>query len=459
MGGIFSDSRPNIIVTNAKLQAQLQFRQQLSICFSEVAILFLPRPSDQSLGLPAPISVSIGPVALDRDATPLRSSHPARRLARLCPGHRVSPLASLPSHPSRQLARSSRQFGTCPGPVSRPIPRCNRLAQSACVACSRLGCPGLRRNPFGLSPPLSSAHTPRHVVTDSSENANLWIVCVSDAIFPSCFAQFLLPLNSMASAKTGLDLGVDFSEEPIMEDLHATEKRAVGEAALRWVRSGMRLGLGSGSTSHCFIEALGERVRSGELNVDGIATSRDSEELARQSGIPLIPPSHGLVLDLDVDGADEIAPDLSLIKGGGGALFREKVVAHASRYFLVLADASKLVQKLGAFPLPVEVVPFTLPWVMDAISKIGGNPVLRKIPSSPTQPYLTDQQNYILDCKFGVIESPSDLADKLEKIPGILEHGLFLGFATAALVARGPDLLVVRPNVAPEPSAKFQALP
>lgn len=244
-----------------------------------------------------------------------------------------------------------------------------------------------------------------------------------------------------------------------MKDAHETEKRAVAEAALRWVRSGMRLGLGSGSTSHCFIEALGERVRSGELKVEGIATSRDSEELARRSGIPVIPPNRGVVLDLDVDGADEIAPDLSLIKGGGGALFREKVVAHASRYFLVLADFSKLVRKLGTFPLPIEVVPFTLPWVMDDISKIGGNPVLRTTPNSPAHPYLTDQQNYILDCKFGVIESPSELAGKLEKIPGILEHGLFLGFANSALVARGSDMLVVRPNLAAEPIAKFSALP
>jgi ribose 5-phosphate isomerase A len=244
-----------------------------------------------------------------------------------------------------------------------------------------------------------------------------------------------------------------------MKDQHDTEKRAVAEAALRWVQSGMRLGLGSGSTSHFFIEALGERVRHGELKVEGIATSRDSEELARHSDIPLITPRRGLVLDLDVDGADEIAPDLSLIKGGGGALFREKVVAHASRYFLVLADFSKLVRNLGAFPLPVEVVPFTLPWVMDDIMKIGGDPVQRTLRDSPAQPYLTDQQNYILDCNFGVIESPSDLAGKLEKIPGILEHGLFLGFGNAALVAHGSDLLVVRPNLAPQPIEKFQSLP
>ncbi len=174
MGGIFSDSRPNIIVTNAKLQAQLQFRQELSVCFSEVAILFLPRPSDQSQRLPAPTSVSIGPVPLARDTTPPRHSHPARRLAHLRPGHRVSPLACLPSHPAWQLARSSRQALTCPG---------------------------LRGHPLGLSLALSSPHTPRQVVTDSPENDNLWIGCVSDAIFPSCFAQFLSPLNPMASAK------------------------------------------------------------------------------------------------------------------------------------------------------------------------------------------------------------------------------------------------------------------
>jgi ribose 5-phosphate isomerase A len=244
-----------------------------------------------------------------------------------------------------------------------------------------------------------------------------------------------------------------------MRDSHDAEKRAVAEAALRWVRTGMRLGLGSGSTSHCFIELLGERVRRGDLRVEGIATSQASDDLARQSGITLITPRRGLLLDLDIDGADEIAPDLSLIKGGGGALFREKVVARASQYFLVLADSSKQVPQLGAFPLPVEVVAFALPWVTDEMTKIGGNPVLRTKADSPAQPYLTDQQNYILDCKFGVIESPADLASRLEKIPGIVEHGLFLGYAKAALIAHGSDILVLRPNRAAEPIAKFQALP
>ena len=201
MGGIFSDSRPNIIVTNAKLQAQLQFRQELSVCFSEVAILFLLHPSDQSQRLPAPTSVSIGPVPLARDATPprLRTPLAASLICALVIESVTWP--AFPRTPAWQLARSSRQARTCPGPVPRPSPLCNRLSPSACVACTWLRCHGLRRHPLGLSLALSSPHTPRQVVTDSPENDNLWIGCVSDAIFPSCFAQFLSPLNPMASAK------------------------------------------------------------------------------------------------------------------------------------------------------------------------------------------------------------------------------------------------------------------
>lgn len=221
------------------------------------------------------------------------------------------------------------------------------------------------------------------------------------------------------------------------------EKRTVAEAALRWVKSGMRLGLGSGSTAHHFIRLLGDRVRSGTLQVEGIPTSRDSEILARQCGIPLLEPRRGLGLDVDVDGADEIGPDLSLIKGGGGALLREKAVARASRHFLVIADSTKLVPKLGAFPLPLEVVPFTVPWVMDEVQRLGGRPVLRTA-SGSDHPYLTDQQNNILDCHFGLIENPAELARRLEEIPGVAEHGLFLGYATTALIADGPEISVLR---------------
>jgi ribose 5-phosphate isomerase A len=219
------------------------------------------------------------------------------------------------------------------------------------------------------------------------------------------------------------------------------EKRTVAEAALRWVKSGMLVGLGSGSTAHHFIRLLGERVRNGSLQVQGIPTSLDSEVLAKQCGIPLLEPQRGVVPDLDVDGADEIAYDLGLMKGGGGALLREKAVAHVSRHFLVVADSSKLVPKLGAFPLPVEVVPFTVPWVMDEVERLGGRPVLRM---RSDHPYLTDQQNHILDCHFGLIEHPLELAHHLEEIPGVAEHGLFLGYAKTALIADHSEVTVLR---------------
>jgi ribose 5-phosphate isomerase A len=220
----------------------------------------------------------------------------------------------------------------------------------------------------------------------------------------------------------------------------AEEKQTVAHAALRFVRSGMKLGLGSGSTSHCFIRLLGEQVRSNALCIEGIATSKDSEQLARACGIPLLEPGRGLKFDLGVDGADEIGPELDLIKGGGGALLREKVVERACRYFLVIADSSKLVQKLGAFPLPVEVIPFSLPWVLDQLESLGGKPVQRMCGG---QPYHTDQQNYVVDCHFASIEAPRALATKLEAIPGIAEHGLFIGYANAALVADGSEVKVI----------------
>jgi ribose 5-phosphate isomerase A len=220
----------------------------------------------------------------------------------------------------------------------------------------------------------------------------------------------------------------------------------------------MKLGLGSGSTSHCFIKLLGEKVRSGELRVEGIATSIDSERLARDCEIPLIEPARGLKLDLGVDGADEIGPDLDLIKGGGGALLREKVVERACRYFLVLADSSKIVRQLGKFPLPVEVIPFSLPWVMDELEALGGKPVQRTVPGLG-HAYITDQQNYILDCHFGVIEDPRRLATQLEAIPGIAEHGLFIDYASAALIADGNDVLVFRQGQSARPVLDFNDLP
>lgn len=236
------------------------------------------------------------------------------------------------------------------------------------------------------------------------------------------------------------------------------EKRIVAEAAARFVRPNMKLGLGSGSTSHYFINCVGERVRRGKLTVEAVASSKESEALARQLGIPLTEPRRGLRLDLAVDGADEIAPDLSLIKGGGGAHLREKVVAAAATYFLVISDSSKLVRLLGSFPVPIEVVPFAAPWVMDHIQEIGGKPVLR-LDKTSGDPFLTDQQNHIVDCGFGLIEQPSELAAKLESQPGIVAHGLFIGYARAALVVRNSEILVVQPGKTPELLSDFEQLP
>ena len=244
----------------------------------------------------------------------------------------------------------------------------------------------------------------------------------------------------------------------IAKERSEQEKRAVAEAAVRFVKTGMKLGLGSGSTSQHFIKLLGERVRRGEISVEAIASSKASEALAVEVGISLTELRRGLHLDLAVDGADEIATDLSLIKGGGGAHLREKVVAAAAAYFLVIGDSSKLVRRLGAFPVPVEVVPFAAPWLMDRIQEIGGGPVLRIDPASG-ELCVTDQQNYILDCQFGSIEQPAQLASALEKIPGIVAHGLFIGYARAAIVAEDSQVMVIRPGEAPKPLTEFANLP
>jgi ribose 5-phosphate isomerase A len=238
-------------------------------------------------------------------------------------------------------------------------------------------------------------------------------------------------------------------------------KRLAAEAAMRWVHNGMTLGLGSGSTAQHFIRLLGERVRAGALTIEAVASSRQSEALAQAAGILLTAPRRGLQLDLAVDGADEITPDLDLIKGRGGALLREKILVQASRYFLVIADSSKRVPRLGKGPVPLEVVPFAVPWVADRVQEIGGQPVLRMDSKSPDKPYCTDQENYVLDCRFENSDgfsrgdNPRALALQLEQIPGVVEHGLFLDCAQAALIAEGTEVLVVLPGRSPVRDADF----
>ncbi len=218
-------------------------------------------------------------------------------------------------------------------------------------------------------------------------------------------------------------------------------KRAAATRALDFVASGMRLGLGTGSTARHFVEVLATRVKAG-LRVVGVPTSEATRADAERFGVPLTTLDETPELDLTVDGADEIAPDLALIKGGGGALLREKIVAAASARMLVIADESKLVQTLGRFPLPVEVVPFGLGATHRAVEKAAasagcpGPARLRR--RSDGHPFVTDGGHFILDCALERISDPRSLAEGLATIPGVVEHGLFLGLAKIAVIA-GPD--------------------
>jgi len=201
----------------------------------------------------------------------------------------------------------------------------------------------------------------------------------------------------------------------------------------------MRLGLGSGSTAKHFVDLVGAKVKAG-LNLRCVATSAATEAQAENLAIPLATLDELPELDLTVDGADEIDPKLTLIKGGGGALLREKIVAAASRRLVVIADASKRVARLGAFPLPVEVVPFGLAATRRHLERtlaelgLGGRVGLR----GGDSPFITDGGHYILDCALGAIPEPERLALALSIIPGVVEHGLFIGYARAAIIA-GPE--------------------
>jgi ribose 5-phosphate isomerase A len=239
----------------------------------------------------------------------------------------------------------------------------------------------------------------------------------------------------------------------------AEEKRRAAEVAALWVPDGVLLGLGSGTTVVPFVERLGERIRTERLRVRALPTSQKSRQLAAAAGIPLLEPSRGLRLDLTVDGADELDPSLTLLKGGGGALLREKLVARASRYVLIIGDSSKPVPVLGRFPLPLEVIPFAAPLVMDWVEDLGGAPAVREVPGSPGEPAVTDQGNWLLDCRFGEIPDPAGLAARLAELPGIVEHGLFLGLATAAVIADGDEVRVLRAGQPPVPAAGFAVLP
>lgn len=222
--------------------------------------------------------------------------------------------------------------------------------------------------------------------------------------------------------------------------VHEADKKAAALEATKYVKDGMTLGLGTGSTARYMIEELG-RLVAGGLNVRGIPTSSETASLARQAKIPLCKPGEVAGIDLTLDGADEIAPDLSLIKGGGGALLFEKIVASASKAMIVISDSSKLVLHLGAFALPVEIVSFAWEWTAAKLSALSCEPVLRK--TKKGEIFTTDGGHYILDCSFGDIDDPADLAARISVIPGVVEHGLFVGLATRAITADGGRISVI----------------
>jgi ribose 5-phosphate isomerase A len=219
------------------------------------------------------------------------------------------------------------------------------------------------------------------------------------------------------------------------------QKRAAAARAVEFVRPGMRLGLGTGSTAKHFVELVGERVRSG-LDIVAVPTSEMTFTDARRCGIPLTTLDETPELDLTVDGADEIGPGLCLIKGGGGALLREKIVAAASARMIVIADQSKSVGTLGQFPLPIEVSSFGLGATMRAIDKAIGA-VQRSGPltlrsGKNGHAFVTDGGHWILDAALGRIDDPAGLAHALSGVPGVMEHGLFIGLTQMAIIG-GPD--------------------
>ena len=210
-------------------------------------------------------------------------------------------------------------------------------------------------------------------------------------------------------------------------------KLAVAQRAVRLIDDGMRVGLGTGTTARMFIRELAKRVAEEKLRIRCVASSDASAELGESLGLEVTTLEQLPGLDVYVDGADEMGPGLALIKGGGGALLREKIVASAAERFVVVVDASKVVSRLGRFPLPVEVVKMALPLVTARLDELGLQPKQRRLPDG--KPYLTDELNYILDCACGEIRDPESTAAAIRQVIGVVEHGLFLGMAEMALVA------------------------
>jgi ribose 5-phosphate isomerase A len=226
------------------------------------------------------------------------------------------------------------------------------------------------------------------------------------------------------------------------------QKQAAARRALDFIEDGMKLGIGTGSTAEEFVKLLAERVAGG-LKIIGVPTSERTLALARKLGVPMSNLDDTPHLDLTIDGADELDAQLRLIKGGGGALLREKIVATSSDKMIVIADSSKVVTTLGAFPLPIEVIPFgavsTAASIVKIASAYGCQGRVARRCDSYGEPFFTDSNNFIFDCSFGYIPDPDSLARELNLIPGVVETGLFIGIAKLALVGTPTGVDMIEP--------------
>lgn len=216
-------------------------------------------------------------------------------------------------------------------------------------------------------------------------------------------------------------------------------KKIAGENAVQYIKDGMTIGLGSGSTIYWTLKKLGELVGQG-LNVKGIPSSIRTENLAKEFGIPLTSFSEVQQLDLAIDGADEVDQNFNLIKGGGGSLVREKIVCAASKQLVIVVDESKVVQKIGTYPLPIEVVPFGWEVTSERISSLGCIPKLRM---HHNEVFISNNGNYILDCKFDFISKPLSLHQELKQLLGVVETGLFIGMTDKVIIGKENGLFQI----------------
>jgi ribose 5-phosphate isomerase A len=220
-------------------------------------------------------------------------------------------------------------------------------------------------------------------------------------------------------------------------------KQIAADKAVSFIESGMIVGLGTGTTAYWAIERLGEKVKNKELNIKAIATSTGSEKQARAVGIPILSFAEIDQIDITIDGADEADEKLNLIKGGGGALLREKIVASNSKQLIIIADESKLVKHLGKFSLPVEVVVFGWEKTFTKLQSLGCIPKMRM---ENNKPYITDNSNYIIDCAFGEILDPAALHEKINAIVGVVENGLFINLASKLIAGyNNGEVKIIQP--------------